>query len=91
MKIITKKLYFKILDAIRKLNLYSKFPKNINNKKLIELMLKDKKSKNNKIGFVFIKKIGQISFPKKSKNEFFYQLDPREVKYYLNKFYEQNI
>ncbi len=91
MKIISKKLYYQILEAINKLNLYSKFPKKSNHKKLLNLMLKDKKSKNNKIGFVFIKKIGQISFPKKSKDEFFYQLDPKDVKNYLNKFYEQNI
>ena len=91
MKIINEKLYYQILSAIRRLNLYSKFPKKINHKKLLDLMLKDKKSKNNKIGFVFIKKIGQISFPKKSKGELFYQLDSKDVQYYLKKFYEQNI
>lgn len=82
--IISFKIFKIILRKMYILKLYNKFPKKINQKKLINLMLNDKKSKSEKIGFVFIKNIGQLKFF--NNKEYFYQLDKKEIKLFLKKF-----
>ncbi len=81
-KIISAKFYYKIYNIMRKLNLNMHIDSKFNVNKIIEVMLKDKKSREGKIGLVLIKDISKIVTS--SKNPFFY-VDVLSMKDFLNK------
>ena len=69
-KIISIKFYNRIYNIMKKLNLNMHIDSKFNINKIIEVMLKDKKSREGKIGLVLIKDVSKILTS--SKNPFFY-------------------
>ena len=58
-KIISEKFYNRICDIMKKLDLNMHIDSKFNVNKIIEVMLKDKKSRQGKIGLVLIKDISK--------------------------------
>lgn len=80
-KIISEKFYNRICDIMKKLDLNMHIDSKFNVNKIIEVMLKDKKSRQGKIGLVLIKDISKILTS--SKIPFFY-VDALTMKKFLN-------
>jgi len=80
-KIISVNFYNRIYNIMKKLNLNMHIDSKFNINKIIEVMLKDKKSREGKIGLVLIKDISKILTS--VKNPFFY-VDVLSMKNFLN-------
>lgn len=81
-KIINIKFYNKILYLMKKLKLNINIDHNYNIKKILDVMMKDKKSKYNLIGLVLIKKISKILY---SPAKPFYYVSKKDMEKFLKK------
>lgn len=79
-KIINLKFYIKILNLMKKLNLNMNIDHNYNIKNILDVMMKDKKSKYNLIGLVLIREISKIVY---SPTKPFYFVSKKEMEKFL--------
>ena len=79
-RIITSNFYEKIKTLMQKLELNTKIDKNYNIDQIINVMMKDKKSRHNLIGLVLIKDISKILTSTKKP---FYYVDQKKMKIFL--------
>jgi len=79
-KIISLKFYIKILNLMKKLNLNMNIDHSYNIKSILDVMMKDKKSKHNLIGLVLIREISKIVY---SPAKPFYYVTKKEMEKFL--------
>ena len=80
--LINKKLYDDVFFMMKELGLNTKIQSDMNHIDLVNIMLKDKKSKGDKIGLVLIKDIGK---PIRPKNKPFFYCNKKDMKNFLEK------